>query len=172
MMAPEAVLRESLLAEWTLSDCRIVLPRHNGLFASAQLRSRTRERRPEVGPSTLLRLWQRTGNELRQPRQATLESADLQVLLIHRLTSRALEEVKVTSFQSDMIVVPSPAFVTSFAHPTPKPTYGLVLRRPGKLHLIHCVFLAEELAAMSAVDLSIRIAQSLATHRICAGIEA
>lgn len=54
-----------------------------------------------------------------------------------------------------MIVVTFPRLVACFTDSAPKTSSWFMLRRSRKLHLVHCVFVAEELAAFSAVDGSI-----------------
>lgn len=70
-----------------------------------------------------------------------------------------------------MVVVTRTALEASLAYAAPNTPDWLVLGRAREFHLVHCVLFAKKLAAMSAIDLSVRIAKSFAAERIRATVK-
>lgn len=69
-----------------------------------------------------------------------------------------------------MVVIPFPRFITRLADTTPHSPDGIMLCLRRQLHLIQCMLLTEQLAALPAIDTPIRIAQPFAAYWIRAGI--
>ena len=58
------------------------------------------------------------------------------------------------------VIIARSGLVAGFADPTPEAADRLMLCRSRKLHLIHGVLLAEELATFSAIDVAVHTTQS------------
>lgn len=129
--------------------------------------------RPEETTSTLILIRRgRIGQKLGESGQSCLESARLQVLLIYDFSSYCSEMLGVVPLRPVMVVVSDSTLVASLADSVPHSADGFVLCGPCQLHLVHGVFIAEQLPTTSAMDLAVRRTQAFPTHRISTSVVA
>ena len=125
MMSPEAVLRERLMAVRTVIHQGVLFPRHDGLLESSKVILSAGYGRPD---GALIRIRRRrVGQKLRQSGQSRLKSTGLEVLLVDRLSSDRLEEVKVAAFHAMVIIVAIAGLVACLADPIPESADRLML---------------------------------------------
>jgi len=97
----------------------------------------------------------RIGKKLCQPREPCLESTGLQILFVHHFAPGTPEELRVRSDEPVVIAVAGTTLEACLTDSTPDSSHWLMLRRARELHLIHGVFFAKELSAVTTIDLAI-----------------
>lgn len=117
MVAAEGIGGEFLLAEWTVRNLCVFLPRYDGLLQDLSLVLRAGEW-PKGARSTLIRRgWVR--QKLGELGQTLLQPAHFHVLPVHSFTSDLCEVCEMIAVKTMVVIVPLPGLITSLADATP-----------------------------------------------------
>lgn len=128
--------------------------------------------RPKVAASGLiLRRRRRVRKKLSNSGQSFLQAADFEIGLVDGAAANGHELGGVIALESVVSVARS-SFIACLTDSAPEAAHRLMLSGPGKLHLVHGVFLAEQLSAVSTIDVAVCSTQSLPTQRVRASIMA
>lgn len=165
MVAFEAELGEGLFTVWADGDRGVFFPGYDGLLQCSALITEAGNRLDEAAVGAGVRGW-RADEELCELRQALLETGDFEVCPVDCSPADFGKVFSVVPDEALVVVVAFTAFIARFAHPAPEAADGLVLGGAGELDLVHCVFLAEQPAAFSAVDTAVEGAEGPPTDGV------